>query len=104
MAVANVPVTISIWHGKTKLQEYDEEIAVEFTDTTPEGNRNIQQCLYLTIAKGLSTEDAIFTIACQAAEAFSKQLVAEHHAHDLLELAVRMKRNGDISYAAQVNA
>jgi len=37
MAIANVPVKISIWQGKTKLEEYEDEIALEFSDTSPEG-------------------------------------------------------------------
>src|ERR1700730_17920014 len=75
MAIANVPVKISIWHGKTKLEEYEDEIALEFSDTTPEGKRNIRHCLYLTIEKGLSTEGAIFMLASKQAKEFSQQLV-----------------------------
>src|SRR5947207_14810708 len=59
MFVAIVPVKISIWHGETKMDEYEDEIAVEFTDDTTEGKKNIGQLFYLTADKGLSTEKAI---------------------------------------------
>jgi len=58
--------------------------------------------LYLTIEKGLSTDEAVFMLACKEAEEFSQQLVAGLNASPPIELEVRIKRDGDISYGTHM--
>jgi hypothetical protein len=101
--IAIVPVRISISTDEVKLNEYEDEIAVEFTDNTDEGKKNIGQVLYLTKEKGLSTDEALFLVASKMAEEFSKELVAGVHVSHPAELKVSIKRNGDITYAKSVS-
>lgn len=95
--LVKVPVKISIWHGETKLQEHEDVIDLDFSSSTFEGRRNTHSYFYFK-GKGLSTDEAMFTIACKAAEEFSQQRAAKLYTSPSLELQVRIKRNGEITY------
>jgi hypothetical protein len=100
--VANVPVKISIGHGDIIIREYEDVIDIEFTDTTPKGKEHIALCLFLTKEKGLSTDEALFTIASEAVKNETKWIVSEYTFPTSHELYLRVKRNGEITFGTYV--
>lgn len=101
--IAKVPIKVTIEHGDAVLKKYEDVIDVEFTDKTEEGKSNIASALYLREVKGVSTDEAIFLIASKAHEEFAKEFAATLSISSPVELHVRIKRNGDISYGMLVS-
>jgi hypothetical protein len=97
--VANVPVKIIFKHAKVVLGELNEIIDVNFSDNTPEGQRNISRFLLLKEERnGISIDEALFILACSEVEEHSKDFAARLHVSPSVALQVRIKRNGEISY------
>src|SRR5712691_5373983 len=94
--VAIVPVKITIEHGDTILQEYEDEIDIPFDETTDEGKQYIAKFFYLTREKGLSTESALFTLASDAVNEEAQQITTTASTPTYHELQLRVKRNGEI--------
>jgi hypothetical protein len=99
--VANVPVIIRIGHGETILDEYDEVIDLEMTEDTPDGKYNIAMEYYLTKEKGLSTEEALFTLASETVKKEAVHVISFYTSSPHDELHLHIKRNGEIFYEKQ---
>jgi hypothetical protein len=102
LVVAKVPVKISIGHGETIIDEYEDVIDLEMTETTPEGSHNIAMFFSLTREKGLSTESALFTIASEAVQKEAIHIISAYTSPTHHELHLHVKRNGDITYGKYV--
>ncbi len=96
--VANVPVVIRIGHGEIMLDEYDDVIDLEMTEDTPDGKYNIAMVYYLTKEKGLSTEEALFTLASEAVKEHAVHIISFYTSPTHNEVHLHIKRNGEISY------
>ena len=96
--VANVPVIIRIGHGETILDEYDDVIDLEMTEDTSDGKHNIAMVYYLTQEKGLSTEEALFTLASEAVKKEAVHVISFYTSSPHDELHLHIKRNGEILY------
>ncbi len=95
--VANVPVKISIGHGDSIIDAYEDVIAIEFTDTTPEGKEHIALFLFFTKEKGFSTDEALFTIASEAIKKETKRIVSNFTTPTHHKLHLHVKRNREIT-------
>jgi hypothetical protein len=103
--IADVPVKICFTHGEETINEYEEVIDVVFDYKTAEGMAYDRKMQILN-AQGLSTEDALFSIASdmvrdQAQETLKKlansKLLKRAAGH---EVHLDIKRNGEITYKA----
>jgi hypothetical protein len=103
IAIADVPVKISLYHGDELLDEYDDIIDLEFNRRVEKGGV-LGMWIGELYQKGMSTEDALFTIASEMVKAQSVESLqslvdtkvfkkAAGHA-----IQVHVKRNGEIKY------
>src|SRR3954467_12170931 len=63
VVIADVPVKIAFMHGDIMLGEFEDVIALAFTQKTEKGRQVAKRLSILTVLDGLSTENALYTIA-----------------------------------------
>jgi hypothetical protein len=103
VAIADVPVKISFYHGDELLDEYDDVIDLEFDQRLEKGGV-LGLWMSELYRKGLATEDALFTIASEMVEAQAYENLQSRSGTELLkkaaghEITVQVKRNGKITY------
>jgi hypothetical protein len=103
IAIADVPVKISFYHGDELLDEYDDVIDLEFDHRLEKGGV-LGLWMSELYRKGLATEDALFTIASEMVKAQADENLQSRIDTELLkkaarhEIKVHVKRNGEITY------
>jgi hypothetical protein len=103
IAIADVPVKISLYHGEKLLNEYEDVIDLEFNYRLETGGV-LGIWMRELYRKGLSTEDALFTIASEMVKAQAVENVQSLIGIELFkkaeghEIHVHVKRNGEIKY------
>jgi hypothetical protein len=103
IAIADVPVKITFYHGDELLDEYDDIIDLEFNRNSEKGGI-LGLWLGELYRKGLSTEDALFTIASEMIKAEAVEKLQSLRGTELHkkaighEIQIRVKRNGEITY------
>jgi hypothetical protein len=104
LMTADIPVKISIVYNGENIFEYDQVIDIIFTTDTAEGKQNATKMTYLKQEKGLSTEDALFTMANDEFIENPKYIASKLKFPNLKgiegsqELRFLINRNGEIEY------
>jgi hypothetical protein len=108
VTIADVPVKISIYHREKLLNDYDDIIDLEFSRELKNGGVLGYHMAELS-NQGLSTEDALFTIASEIVQVEVAENLQSLVDSKLLKnaagqkLHVQVTRNGDITYRTPVN-
>jgi hypothetical protein len=103
IAIADVPVKISLYHGEKLINEYEDVIDLEFNYRLETGGV-LGIWMSELYRKGLSTEDALFTIASEMVKAQAVENVQSLIGTELFkkasghEIHVHVKRNGEIKF------
>jgi hypothetical protein len=101
--IADVPVKISFTHGEETINEYEEVIDLEFDRRLEKGGM-LGNWIAELYQKGLSTEDALFTIASEMVQDQAQETLKKLAHSKLLkraaghEVHLHIKRNGEITY------
>jgi hypothetical protein len=109
VTITDVPVKISIYHGEKLLNEYADIIDLEFSRELKNGGV-LGSWMDELCKQGLSTGDALFTIASEIVEVEAAQNLQSLVDSKLLKnaagqkLHVKVKRSGDITYRIPVKA
>ena len=102
VTIADIPVKIMFLDGDRVLIEYHQIVSLEFGPDTPDGRKALGM-VHALIARGLDTEEALFTLASETVREHSadiKPIMASGHSEQSIHLHV--KRNGNITYRKPV--
>jgi hypothetical protein len=103
ITIADVPVKIGFYHGENLLKEYDDVIDLEFDHRIEKGGV-LGYWMAELYKQGLSTGDALFTIASEIVEEQAVTSLETLIGTDLFKKAqgkkihLHVKRNGEIKY------
>jgi hypothetical protein len=109
VTIADVPVKVSIYHGEKLLNEYDDIIDLEFSPELKNGGV-LGSWMDELCKQGLSTGDALFTIAGEIMQEEVARNLQSLVDSKLLKnaagqkLHVQVTRSGDITYRISVKA
>jgi hypothetical protein len=102
VAIADIPVKIVFLDGDRVLIEYNQVVSLEFGSDTPAGQKATGM-VHALKARGLDTEEALFTLASETVREHSadlKPIMASGHSEQSIHFHV--KRNGNITYRKPV--